>query len=87
MEVGPDQNYGKAYRLAERIFRLNRGLLENFYKRLGVDFDLYPAFCNRIFWEFCLPKVEYGQQVKDSGNIDLEDSGVSRYRSYTRFNS
>jgi len=86
MGVRPDQNYGRAYRLAERIFRLNRNTLERFYKRLGVDFDLYPAFCNRIFWEFCLPKVEYGQQVKGPENVGLEDSGISRYQGYRKFN-
>jgi hypothetical protein len=82
----PDQNYGKAYRLAERIFRTNSRELRKFYKRLNINFDLYPAFCNRIFWELCLPKVEYGQQVKDRSNIGKEENGISRYQRYTRFN-
>ena len=81
----PDQNYRKAYRLSERIFRFKSRELSEFYKRLGVSFDLCPAFCNRIFWDLCLPKVEYKQQVKQRLNLEQDKIGILIYQRYTRF--
>jgi hypothetical protein len=78
-----DQNYKKAYDLMGRVLEKYNAPLNDFYEKYDSHYDLYPGFCNRIFWEFCLPKVEFGARVKESVGSDVSvHSSIKRYKSF-----
>ena len=79
-----DQNYFKAYSLMEKVMLLNEKKLQNFYKKFHHNFNLYPGFCNRVFWSLCLPRVE---GVKNFSKDNSELLQIKKtYKNYIKFN-